>query len=204
MPIINLIGDIHQNINELNRVIALGGPYIDGYKRALRSLLRENVINEPDIDPSLKNLPEKVASRIRMLDSYLEIPEYENCASSIEAVKKAYKDGSLEIRGGFWTIWVGGKQKTGYIKSPIEIGPKPYDLFFKWSREEGGSRVFMEDPTEPHYQIGMWEDPSTYRIPNNEPRRGTETWRRDLPIRPYDGNHVMRASASCVRSGRVD
>ena len=76
------------------------------------------------------------------------MPEFKVDTVNIEAVKKAYIDGSLEIRPGYWSYWVGGKQKSGYINNPAAIGPNPYEVFQRWVEEEdvNGYRVWMEDP----------------------------------------------------------
>jgi hypothetical protein len=61
-----------------------------------------------------------VAKRIKTFDR-LQMRQYEVDTVNIEAVKRAYIDGSLEIRPGCWTYWVSGKQKSGYVKSPIAM-----------------------------------------------------------------------------------
>jgi hypothetical protein len=63
-----------------------------------------------------------VAKRLATLDSYLQIPEYQVDIVNIEAVKKVYIDGSLEIRRGYWTYWAAGWQKSGYLNHPKAIG----------------------------------------------------------------------------------
>jgi hypothetical protein len=78
------------------------------------------------------------------------MPEYEVDTANIEAVKKAYIDGSLEIRPGYWTFWVGGRQKSGYVNDPLAIGPVPHEVFQRWVKEENGHRVWMEDPVRSH------------------------------------------------------
>jgi hypothetical protein len=72
---------------------------------------------------------------------------------NIEAVRKAYLDGSLEIRPGYWTYWVGGQQKSGYVNSPMAIGPAPHEVFSQWVKEENGYRVWMEHPVSSYWRV---------------------------------------------------
>jgi hypothetical protein len=72
---------------------------------------------------------------------------------NIEAVRKAYLDGLLEIRPGYWTYWVGGRQKSGYVNSPMAIGPAPHEVFLQWVKEENGYRVWMEHPVSSYWLV---------------------------------------------------
>jgi len=84
------------------------------------------------------------------------MPEYKVDAVNIEAVKAAYIDGSLEIRPGHWTFWVGGRQKSSYVNSPTAIGPIPHEVFQRWIEEENGYRVWMEDPVCSHLSARLY------------------------------------------------
>ena len=72
------------------------------------------------------------------------MPEYKVDIVNIEAVRKAYIDGSLEIRPGYWTYWVGGRQKSDYINNTMAIGPVPHEVLLRWIEEENGYRAWME------------------------------------------------------------
>ena len=75
------------------------------------------------------------------------MPEFAVDTVNIEAVKAAYLDGSLEIRPGYWTYWVGGRQKSDYVNESMSIGPIPdHEVFMQWVKEENGYRVWMENP----------------------------------------------------------
>lgn len=89
------------------------------------------------------------------LESYLEMPEYKVDIINIEAVKAAYIDGSLEIRPGYWTFWVGGRQKSDYVNQPMAIGI-PHEVFQQWVKEENGYRVWMEYPVCSHLSAGLY------------------------------------------------
>lgn len=78
------------------------------------------------------------------------MPEYKVDAINIEAVKKAYINGSLEIRPGYWTYWAAGRQKSNYLNDPKEIGPIPHEVFQLWIEEENGYRLWMEAPVRTH------------------------------------------------------
>jgi hypothetical protein len=78
------------------------------------------------------------------------MPEFKVDVINIEAVKAAYIDGSLEIRPGYWTFWVGGRQKSDYVNQPTAIGSKPHEVFRRWVEEENGYRVWMERPVCSH------------------------------------------------------
>ena len=97
-----------------------------------------------------------VAKRVETLESYLQMPEYEVDAINIEAVKAAYIDGSLEIRLGHWTYWVGGRQKSSYVNDPKAIGSVPHEVFRRWVEEESGYRVWMEHPVCSHLSVGLY------------------------------------------------
>jgi hypothetical protein len=74
------------------------------------------------------------------------MPEFAVDTVNIEAVKAAYLKGSLEVRPGYWTYWVGGRRKSDYMNEPSALGPVPHETFLKWVSEENGYRVWMENP----------------------------------------------------------
>jgi hypothetical protein len=94
------------------------------------------------------------------------MPDFKIDTDNIEAVKAAYIDGSLEIRPGYWTFWVAGRQKCSYINNPTAIGPAPHEVFQRWieeafgpltdevfqrwTEENNGHRVWMEHPVCSH------------------------------------------------------
>ena len=92
------------------------------------------------------------------------MPEFEVDTINIKAVKAAYLDGSLEIRPGYRTYWVGGKQKSDYVNKPISIGSKPHEVFLamgpggEWiSRVEGRpSRFSAFYQTQPYSQLASY------------------------------------------------
>ncbi len=82
------------------------------------------------------------------------MPEFTVDTDSIEAVKKAYIDGSLEIRPGYWTYWVGGRQKCGYVNA-AESMDLAWNCFQQWVKEENAQRVWMEDPVRSYLSSGL-------------------------------------------------
>jgi hypothetical protein len=74
------------------------------------------------------------------------MPDLTVDAVNIEAVKAAYLDGSLELRPGCWTYWVGGRRKSGYVDNLAAIGPIPHQVFAQWVKEERVGRVWIENP----------------------------------------------------------
>jgi hypothetical protein len=107
------------------------------------------------IDPALRNLTAAVAKRVMTLESYLEMPEFKVDIINIEAVKAAYIDGSLEVRPGYWTFWVGGRKKSNYVNQPMAIGT-PHKVFQQWVKEENGYRVWLEYPVCSHLSARLY------------------------------------------------
>jgi len=150
--------DRDHDIRELTRVISLGHDNADALKKVLQDLQRDNAITESYYaDPALKHLPKAVIKRIVWLDSLRKKPECAADIVNIDAVRKAYIDGQLEIRPGHSTFWAGGRQKTDYITDPMTIGRDPNAVWQQWVKEEGGDRVWWEDPREPLPQMAGYE-----------------------------------------------
>jgi len=154
-PIPLLTGwDRDHDIRELKRLISLGVDNADACKKVLQDLQRANAVTESYyVDPALKHLPKAVIRRIVWLDSILKRPESAADTVNIEAVRKAYIDESLEIRPGYFTYWAGGRQKTDYINDHFAIGRDPNAVCRQWVKEEGGVRVYLEEPREPLPQM---------------------------------------------------
>jgi len=79
------------------------------------------------------------------------MPEYTVDTINIEAVKKAYIDGSLEIRPGYRTYWVGGQRKSGYVNTAAAIDLLP--VLLKWIKEANAYRAWMEFPVCSHLSL---------------------------------------------------